>query len=186
MKNLFERHKDLKESIGSFILAFSQMEYGLGILCTFTEFDLLRRDEHLPDYLGMTLDNKRRTITNYLSKYEKELLTTWKELDSEIDFLNRQRRFIAHGIQHVFVDDKLYAAVRIGKKIQEKDLRIDEVNKWTNRLHHVNTGKHGILGEFYGEFVTRSINRWNKHVIEEFRIVYKVNSKIVSDWKGSE
>jgi hypothetical protein len=184
MKNLYDRHKDLKESIGSFILAFSQMEYGLGILCTFTEFDLIRKDEHLADYLGMSLENKRRTIRNYLHKYDKGLLKTWKEIEDEIEFLNKQRRFIAHGVQHVFVGDKLYAAVKVGNKLQENDLTIDKIEKWTDRLHHVNTGKSGILGAFYGEFVTRSINRWNKHVIEDLRIVYKVDSKIVSDWKG--
>lgn len=101
MKNLYERHKDLKESIGSFILAFSQMEFGLGILCTFAEFDLPRREEHLADYLGMTLENKKRKISEYLNKYEPELNQPWKELKAEIDFLSARRRFVAHGIQQV-------------------------------------------------------------------------------------
>jgi hypothetical protein len=184
MKNIFEKHSDLKEAIGSFMLAFSQLEFGLGILGTFTEFDLLRRDEHLADYLGMTLENKKRAITDYLNKYEKELISTWTEIKKEVDFLNSQRRFIAHGIQHVFVDDKLTAVVRIGGQLKEKELTIDEVKSWTERLNEVNTGDNGILGVFYQDFVTRSVNRWNKHVIDDLKIVYQVNDEIVSDWKG--
>lgn len=166
------------------MLAFSQLEFGLGIICTFTEFDLLRRDEHLPDYLGMTLENKKKTITDYLDKYETELIPIWTEIKKEIDDLNSQRRFVAHGIQHVFVDDKLTAVVKVGRQLQEKELTIDKVNQWTRRLDEVNTGDNGILGEFYESFVTRSINRWNRHVIDDFKIVYQVNDKIVSDWKG--
>lgn len=184
MKNLYEKHKDLKEVIGSFILAFSELEFGLGILCTFTEFDLLRKDDRLPHYLGMTLDNKKRTITDYLSRYEPELTAKWNKIKTEIDFLNGQRRFIAHGIQRVYVGDNLTAIVRVRGQLEEKILTIEEVDKWTSRLHHVNTGENGVIGTFYGEFVTRSINRWNKHVIEDFRIVYSVDNRIVSEWKG--
>lgn len=184
MKNIFDRHKDFKESIGSFILAFSELEFGLGILCTFTEFDLLKRDENLSHYLGMTFDNKKRTITDYINRYERALIPTWDKIKAEIEFLNGQRRFIAHGIQRVYVDDKLTAIVRIAGQLQEKELTIDEVNKWTDRLHDVNTGANGIIGEFYGDFVTRSVNRWNRHVIDDLKIVYQVNNKIVSEWKG--
>lgn len=166
------------------MLAFSQLEFGLGILCTFTEFDILRKDEHLPQYLGMTLDNKKRTISDYLNKYEKELIPTWVKIKAEIDFLNHQRRFIAHGIQQVFVDDKLTAMVKVGNQLEQKTLTIDEVDGWTNRIQHVNTGEQGILGEFYFNFVTKSVNRWNNHVVEELRIVYRVNDKIESEWKG--
>jgi hypothetical protein len=166
------------------MLAFSQLEFGLGILCTFTEFDLLRRDEHLPDYLGMTLENKKKKITDYLNKYEPELVQTWTEIKKEIDDLNSQRRFIAHGVQNVFVDDKLTAVVRVGGQLREEELTIDKVNQWTRRLNEVNTGDNGILGSFYGAFVTRSINRWNRHVIDDFKIVYEVNNKIVSEWRG--
>lgn len=174
-KNIFERHKDFKEAIGSFILAFSELEFGLGIICSFTEFNLLTRDQTLPTYLGLTLENKKKTITDYIKKYEPEIKPTWDKIKGEIEFLNEQRRY---------VNDSLRAIVKVGQRLEEKRLTIEEVEKWTDRLHHVNTGDNGIIGEFYLDFARRSINRWNKYVIEDYRITYTVNSKIVSDWKG--
>lgn len=181
---LYERHKKLKEVIGSFILAFSEMEFGLGILCSMTEFNLLEREQTLPRYLGMTLEQKKKTITDYIDKYEPEMIATWSEIKTEIEFLNGQRRYIAHGIERVYVNDSLKAIVRSGQKLDEKTLTIDGVEAWTSRIHHVNTGKNGIIGAFYTEFVRRSVNRWNNYVQNEFRIVYRVNNEILSEWKG--
>ena len=83
MKDLFERHKDLKASIGAFMLAFFQFEFGLGILCTFTEFGLIRKDEQLPHYLGMNLDNKnqflQKTEVNTSVRGGCQSVSGWKE-----------------------------------------------------------------------------------------------------------
>jgi hypothetical protein len=166
------------------ILAFSELEFGLGIICSFTEFNLLTREQSLPTYLGLTLENKRKTISDYIDKYEPDLKPTWDKIKSEIEFLNKQRRYIAHGIEQVYVADTLRAIVKVGQRLEEKRLTIEEVKKWTDRLHHVNTGDNGVIGEFYLDFARRSINRWNKYVIEDYRITYTVNSEIVSDWKG--
>lgn len=185
-KNIFERHKDFKEAIGSFILAFSELEVGLGIICSFTEFNLLTREQNLPTYLGLTLENKKKTISDYIKRYEPKIKPTWDRIKNEIEFLNEQRRYIAHGIESVYVNDSLRAIVKVGQRLEGKQLTIQDVKKWTDRLHHVNTGEHGIIGEFYLDFARRSINRWNKFVIEDFRITYTVNNKIVSDWKGKE
>ncbi len=186
MKNLYERHRDFKEAIGSFILAFSELEFGLGILCSMTEFNLLTREQTLPTYLSLTLENKKKTITDYINKYETELKPTWDKIKQEISFLNEQRRYIAHGIERVYVNDNLRAIVKVGQQLEEKTLTIEEVKKWTDRLHHVNTGENGIIGNFYLDFVRRSVNRWNRYVIEDHRIVYTVDGKTVTDWKGKE
>lgn len=185
-KNIFERHKDFKEAIGSFILAFSELEFGLGIICSFTEFNLLTREQTLPTYLGMNLENKKKTITDYIQKYEPEIKQTWDKINGEIEFLNKQRRYIAHGIESVYVNDSLRAIVKVGQRLEEKQLTIEEVKKWTDLLHRVNTGNNGIIGEFHLDFVRRSINRWNRYVIEDYRIIYTVNSEIVTEWKGKE
>lgn len=180
----FERHKSFKAIIGDFILAFSEMEFGLGIIASFTEFNLLARESKLPYYLGLTLENKRKAISEYIDIYEPNLAETWKQIDKEIDFLNKQRRFIAHGIERVYMKDSVEAKVKVGGKLESKELTIEEVKKWVIKLHHVNTGENGIIGSFYLDFVKRSFNRWNRFVVEEKRIVYKINSEIVTDWKG--
>jgi hypothetical protein len=184
MKNIFERHDKLKESIGEFILAFSELEFGLGILCSYTEFDLLQRNISLPKFIGMTFENKKRAIEDYIKNYEPELIDVWKKIDLEMKYLTEQRRFIAHGIESVYVSDNLRAIVKVGNGLKVNNVTIDKVKEWTNRLQHVNTGDNGILGEFHIDFVTRSINRWNRYVIEEYRLTYKVNDKIVTEWKG--
>ena len=47
MADLWENDKKFKESIGSFVIAFSELEFGLAFLCSITEFDLRRMDELL-------------------------------------------------------------------------------------------------------------------------------------------
>jgi hypothetical protein len=182
--DLFEKHKALKASIGNFITSFSVMEYALGIICTFTEFDLIRKEEHLADYLGMTLDQKKKKIGDYINKYEPELSPIWSSLKSSIDVLNKNRRFIAHGIQQVFVDDNIVANVRSGRTLESKVLTKEEIDEWTDQLNELNSGSNGIVGSFYIDFVRRSVNRWNQHVKDELKIKYLVNDQIVTDWTG--
>ncbi len=183
-KNLSERHKEFKEAIGSFILAFSELEFGLGIICSFTEFNLLIREQSLPNHLGLTLENKKNLITDYIIKYEPDIKPVWDNLKTEINFLNMQRRFIAHGIERVYVNDSLKAKVKSGGQIEEKLLTLEDLHDWTSRLHELNSGKNGIIGSFYIDFVRRSVNRWNSYVTDDLKVVYLVNERTVSDWKG--
>jgi len=178
--DLFEKHKELKASIGNFVTEFSVMEYGLGIICTFAEFDLMRKEEHLADYLGLALDQKKRKITDYIDKYEPNLSHTWDGLKRTIDDLNKKRRFIAHGIQQVFVDDSIVANVRVGKKLETRRLTKEEIDGWTSELHELNSGSNGIVGSFYIDFVRRSVNRWNEHVKDELKMKYLVNDVLVT------
>ncbi|MFN7748494.1 MAG: hypothetical protein ACK5OO_06120 [Cyclobacteriaceae bacterium] len=183
-KTLFERHKEFKEAIGSFILAFSELEYGLGIICSFTEFNLLRREQVLPNCLGLTLENKKKLITEYIYRYEPDIKPIWEKIRIEIDFLNTQRRFIAHGIERVYINDSIRAKVKSGSQMEEKLLTLSDLHEWTERLHTLNSGENGIIGSFYIDFVRRSVNRWNGFVTDEYKIIYLLNDKPISDWQG--
>jgi len=40
MIDIWKNDKDFKEAIGSFVIAFSELEFGLVFLCSMTEFDI--------------------------------------------------------------------------------------------------------------------------------------------------
>lgn len=44
MNDILENDRKFKEAIGAFIIAFSELEFGLAILCTLTEFDPRHKD----------------------------------------------------------------------------------------------------------------------------------------------
>jgi hypothetical protein len=59
MNDIFENDRKFKEAIGAFIIAFSELEFGLAILCTLTEFDPRNKDKFLSKYIGYSFEQKR-------------------------------------------------------------------------------------------------------------------------------
>ncbi|KGL59040.1 hypothetical protein PHEL85_3314 [Polaribacter sp. Hel1_85] len=66
----------------------------------------------------------------------------------------------------------------------KRKFKIETLKRLKNELNELNTGKNGISGEFYIEFSRQRINQWNNLVNEENKIIYNVNSEVLSDWKG--
>lgn len=187
MSTIFEKDKKFKEAIGAFIIAFSELEYGLAHLGALTEFDLRKRDNYLLTHIGNTFERKVKILTEFIDGNLTELKPIWDELKGEIGQLNRERRFIAHGFNQYFLpNESITTYIKEGKKLSSKELTVDNINKLTNRLHHLNTGENGINGEFHTLFTKTRINKWNELVNDDNKIVYSVNSKIESDWKGKE
>ena len=105
----------------------------------------------------------------------------------EIGQLNRERRFIVHGITQYFLpNESLTTYIKDRKELSSKKLTISDINKLTKQLQHLNTRKNGINGEFRILFTKTRINKWNELVNDDAKIVYRVNNKIESDWKGKE
>jgi hypothetical protein len=135
--------------------------------------------------MGYSFDQKMRHLTEYINEHLAELKPIWDELKNEIGQLNRERRFLAHGFMTYYLPhETITTQIREKGKIVEKTLTLEDIESLTNRLHIVNTGENGINGEFYTQFTKARINQWNELVNDEAKIVYRVNSEIVSDWKG--
>lgn len=185
MTNIFEKDKDFKAAIGAFIIGFSELEFGLAILCSTTEFDIRKRNQYLAKYLGMSFEQKRTVLKEFIKEYLPDLNTTWESLNLEIGALNKERRFIAHGFMRYYLpNENISTYIREKGKVVEKKQSIEKIDKLTQRVYHLNTGRNGINGEFHKLFMTARINQWNELMQIENRIVYTVNSKILSDWKG--
>lgn len=183
--DIFQNDRRFKEAIGSFIIAFSELEFGLSILCSTTEFDLRKSDSYLVKYLGVSLEEKRNTLSAFIKEYLPKLSDIWSGLNKEIGVINKERRFIAHGFMTYYLpNDNISTYIRHKGKILEKKQSIEEIEDLTQRLYHLNTGKYGINGEFNTLFMTARVNQWNDIVEEQNKIVYKVNGKTLSRWKG--
>ena len=84
MTDLFKNSKDFKEAIGAFIIAFSELEFGLVFLCTMTEFDVRQKDKYITKYLGFAFDKKVQHLTKFIDEYLSEIKPTWNKLKTEI------------------------------------------------------------------------------------------------------
>ena len=112
---ILERDKKFKEAIGEFIIAFSELEYGLAVIGSFAELDLLTKEENLLNHIGFPFEKKTKHITTFISKYIPELSPIWTKLNIEIGQINRDRRFIAHGIQQYFLPNESITNNTLGR-----------------------------------------------------------------------
>lgn len=185
MTDLLENDKKFKEAIGSFIIAFSELEFGLVFLCSMTEFDLRKRETYVPKYLSYSFDQKKKHLTDFINECIPEIKPTWDVLKEEIGKLNRERRFIAHGfMSYALPKETVTTIIKENGQVVKKKQTIDEIKAYTNRLHHLNTGNNGVNGEFNTLFTKTRINQWNDLVNDDAKILYRVNGQILSDWKG--
>jgi hypothetical protein len=183
--DIFKNDKEFKQAIGAFIIAFSELEYGLVFLCSMTEFDVRKKDEYVVKYLGYTFDRKMQILTEFIEQNLTELKPIWEKLKIEIGQLNRERRFLVHGFMTYFLpNETITTHVKENGKVRTKKLTLNEIKGFTNRLHHLNTGENGINGEFHTLFSKSRINKWNDLVNDNNKIIYRINNKIISEWKG--
>lgn len=181
------KDKEFKEAIGAFIIAFSELEYGLADLGSMTEFDLRKKSEYFIKHVGFPFERKVSNLTSFIEEQLSDLKPEWDELKVEIGQINYERRFIAHGFRQYFLPHESSTTstyIKKGKKLVERKHDPKTIKELTNRIYHLNTGKNGINGAFHTLFTKARVNHWNSIVNDDYKIVYKVNNEIVSDWKG--
>lgn len=187
MVNILKNDKGFKEAVGAFIIAFSELEFGLSFLCSMTEFDLRLKDKYLVKYMGFSFEQKMRHLTDFINEHLSEIKPVWDKLKEEIGQLNRERRFLAHGFMTYYLPhESITTHVKEKGEIVTKNQTLQDIKNLTNRVQHANTGNNGIKGEFHTLFTKTRINKWNDLVNDDVKIVYSVNSKIISDWKGKK
>lgn len=185
MNDIFENDKKFKEAIGAFIIAFSELEFGLAILCTLTEFDPRNKDRFLSKYIGYSFEQKRKTLSDYIKKELSEIENIWNKINTDIGQINRERRFIAHGFMtYSLPNENISTFVKEKGDIVKQRQSVEKIEDLTKTLHEINAGRNGVNGEFHTQFTKMRIDKWNELVIEKNRIIYKVNNEIISRWKG--
>lgn len=179
--DILQRDKEFKASIGAFIIAFSELEFGLTSLCQLTEFDLRKQEQYQIKYIGFTLENKLKLLDEFIRNELEEIYETWKGIHSAIKEINLQRRYLAHGfVAYHLPNQSISAYVKTGKIIQEQEFTIKTIEELTEKIHHLKTGTNGINGEFYFQFKKLRISKWNQIVNDDFRIKYFINDEIVN------
>lgn len=185
MVKIWEKDKEFKEAIGAFIIAFSELEFGLVFLCCMTEFDLRKKDGYVTKYLGYSFEKKISHITEFIEEHLAEIKPTWDILKTEIGKLNRERRFLAHGFMTYFLpNESITTYIRESGQLTGKKQTLEEIKSYIDRLHHLKSGENGVNGNFHTLFSKTRINKWNNLVNDDAKIIYRVNSEIISDWKG--
>jgi len=185
MKTIIQTDKEFKEAIGAFVIAFSELEFGLAHLGTMTEFDLRKKEKYLITHMGYSFEQKVKSLTAFIEEHLSEIKPIWDIIKNEIGQINSERRFIVHGlVQYFLPKESITAYIKQGKAINKKELSISTIKELTNRIYHLNTGENGINGEFHTLFSKTRINKWNELVNNENKIIYRINNNIVSDWKG--
>ena len=185
--DVWKNDKNFKEAIGSFIIAFSELEFGLVFLCSLTEFDIRKKNEYVTKYLGFTFERKIQHLTDFIFENLDELTPIWKKIKNEIGQLNRERRFLVHGFMTYYLPhETITTHVKENGKITTKKQTLDEIKGFTDRLRHLNTGENGINGEFHTQFTKARIDKWNDIVNDDNKIIYRVNNKIISKWTGKQ
>lgn len=181
------KDKEFKEAIGAFIIAFSELEYGLADLGSMTEFDLRKKSSYFIKHVGFPFERKVSNLSDFIEEHLSELKPIWDELKVEIGQINYERRFIAHGFIQYFLPHESSTTstfIKKGKELVERKHDSKSIKELTNRIYHLNTGKNGINGEFHTLFTKTRVNQWNSLVNDDSKIVYKVNNEIISEWKG--
>ena len=185
MTDLFKNDKDFKEAVGEFIIAFSELEYGITCLSIMTEFELTKKDTYFIEHLAYSFEKRVKLLTAFIDNHLSKLKPIWDELKQEIGTINRERRFLAHGFfSYSLPNEHVYTHIRENGKIVEKKLTVAEIKALTQRLHKLNTGTNGINGEFHILFTKTRVNHWNNIVNDSHKITYTVNSEVITDWKG--
>ena len=150
-----------------------------------TEFDLRLKEKYVIKYIGFSFDQKMRYLTEFINEHLVEIKPIWDRLKEEIGQLNRERRFLAHGFMTYYLPNETVTThIKEKGQIVTKNQTLQEIKALTNRLHHVNTGDNGINGEFHTLFTKTRIDKWNELVNDDAKIIYSVNSEIISNWKG--
>ena len=185
MESIFDKDKNFKAAVGGFIVEFSKLESGLTVLDALTEFDLPNYAKYLPKYWGLSFEQKKNILTDFIKDQLPELNSIWQKLKQEMEDINKERRFIVHGFANSFIPKgTITTYIHKKGKIEDKELDINTIKKLTNRLRILLTGDNGINGEFHNLFIKTRIDKWNIFASDKYKIVYEVNNKIISEWKG--
>lgn len=184
MNDIFGNDLKFKEAIGEFIIAFSELEFGLAILCTLTEFNPRQKNIFFLKHLGYSFE-QRNTLNDFIKKELPEIQKIWSKINTDIGQINRERRFITHGFMtYSLPNENISTYVRERGKVVEQKQAVEKIKDLTKRIYEINTGSNGVNGEFHTQFTKIRIDKWNELVIKKNRIVYRVHNEIISQWKG--
>jgi hypothetical protein len=182
MTKAFENDRLFKEAIGGFMIASSELEFALAILCSITFEDPRFKDKYFVEVFGKSLDQKRQILGNFIKENLPELRKDWLDINQKIGEINEDRRHLAHGFtQYYLPGDFIETVIKKKDTLVPKKFSIAQINDLTNQIHLINTGKNGISGVFQTKLFVARINLWNVRADSTKQMIYKVNNITLTD-----
>ena len=178
--------REFKEAIGAFIIASSEMEFAISILCSIIGEDPRHHQSQFNEIFGFNLESKRKLIGSFIKANIPSLLNEWTTINAEIGQINVDRRRLAHGFtQYYLPNERIDTYIKLNGNVAKKQFSLGDIKSLTNKIHHINTGDNGIGEVFHTKLFVARINLWNQQVESTRRMIYRVNDVILTDWKGS-
>ena len=133
------------------------------------------------------LNKKREQIEEFIKTRLPHLLDEWIEINVSIGRINSDRRHLVHGFTKYYLPhEHIETFVNKNGRVEKKRFTITDIKTLTEKIHNINTGKNGIIGEFHTKLFVARINLWNCKVEPEMRMIYSVRNEILTDWKGEK
>lgn len=184
MSILFENHEKFKCSIGHFIMRFAELEFSLLYFCGIVD-NPIDLNLGISLNLKLTFNERQKKISKFIKNEIPELQDKWNLINSKLGQINLERNFLVHGIgQTSFYQDSIRAFITRKESVKVKEFSIIDIKKLSNDISNLLTGVDGLSGEFLIAFNTKRLDLFNRNTNNENKIIYQVDSKILTEYKG--
>lgn len=183
MENPLENREKFRSALGQFVIQFSELEFSLLYFCGVIDYP---RNENLgiKENLRTTFDQRRKKISEFVRTELPEIAEIWNGINGSLGNINRDRRFLVHGIgRENFFQHSVKTFIPQKTEVDLKDFTIDDIKKLSDQIAHLLTGDNGLGGEFIILFKTKRFDLHNRTTKEDNKIIYKINDKIMTELK---
>lgn len=183
MINQLESSAQFEIALGKFIKRFSELEYSLLYYWSLID-DPKNQNLVVKENFGSSFDDRRKKVTKYINNNLPELTERWKNINNKLTTINKERRYLIHGLGlSNFNNNTIKAVIKLNNQINVKIFTVAQINILLNEIAHILTGNDGLEGEFLIDFTTIRFNEYNS-LNAIGKIVYRVNDKILTSYKG--
>lgn len=172
-----------KAALGEFILAFTELEFALVELASWTAPNVHERKSFFKDYLKDSFESNRNSVSQYIKDSIPEIRPIWLDINSRIGRINLDRRNLVHGlINYSILQDDNQAILHHKGEVKSTEYNSDKIKVLTKEIYEILTGENGVNGELHIDFIRRRLNIHNESV-QKGKIIYKVQNEILTDFK---
>ena len=153
-------------------------------ICVLSEPDFWQPAKYLAKYLGMNIGERRERIKEFIDDQLPEFKKRWKTINDKIGSANAERKKISHGIVgYLHTEESILVHINKGRnEIQSHRISTKEIDKLIQELYELNTGDEGLNGHFAIEVTTARIDKWNEKANDDYKVIHRVNGKVLSKW----
>ena len=183
MTSTQENIERFQSALGQFVIQFSELEFSLLYFCGVIDHP---RNENLgiKENLRSTFDQRRKKISEFIRVELPEIAEKWNVINEKLGNINRDRRFLIHGIgRENFIQHYVKAFIPQKNSVDFKEFSIADIKKLSDQITHLLNGDNGLSGEFIILFKTKRFDLHNRTTKLNNKIIYKVNGEVMTEIK---